>query len=413
MQQLRRWKDRHIIKVITGMRRSGKSTILKMLIEEISPTVAAEQIQFYNFEDLDTLAIGDIFQIHKHIVDKLVSDKMNYIFLDEIQNVKDFERMVDSLYIKENVDLYITGSNAYLLSGELATLLTGRYVEISILPFSFSEYCTYAVNSQNFDIPDNFRNLESDITKRATANYLFPIYMEEGGIPQVATTRSPDGKQSVLSIASILNTIIEKDVFSRQEVYNKSTFYKIVDFLFDSIGSPVSPNSIVNTLKSEQIIVDRKTIVRYMDVLSDAFLLSKVSRHNIRGRGLLRDFDKYYLADTGFLRVRSAKATKADAGHKLENIVYLELLRRYRRVFIGKVWDKEIDFVVEDYEGYISYYQVAYTTMAPDTLERELSSLKAVNDSNPKYLLTMDSDINPVYNGIRKLNVVEWLMGTE
>ncbi|MDR0892362.1 MAG: ATP-binding protein [Mediterranea sp.] len=418
MQQLREWKDQHIIKVVTGMRRSGKSTMLKMLADEIRPNVDEAQIQFYNFEDIKTLAIGDYVQIYLHIDGKLVPDKMNYIFLDEVQNIASFERMADSLFIKENVDLYITGSNAYLLSGELATLLTGRYIEISILPFSFAEYLEYAVNSKDSSQNESFRNLsgltlaqQSEI--KAYARTIFDDYLHEGGIPQAVASRYKEDKRPEKILKAILSTIIEKDVFTRQEVYNKTAFSKIIDFLFDAIGAPISPNSIVNTFKSEKVLIDNKTVSRYLNILCDAFLLFRVPRYDLKGKGFLRTFEKYYLSDTGFRQSRLPKRMQVDIGRLLENVIYLELLRRYERVYIGKVRDKEVDFVVEDIKGYISYYQVAYSTMEPSTLDRELASLKAINDSNPKYLLTMDYDLNPVYDGIRKLNVIDWLLGIE
>jgi predicted AAA+ superfamily ATPase len=411
MQQLRTWKDQHIIKVVTGMRRSGKSTILNMLAEEIRPNVDQTQIQFYNFEDIDTLEIGDYIQIYRHINSKLVSNKMNYIFLDEVQNIDSFERMVDSLFIKDNVDLYITGSNAYMLSGELATLLTGRYIEISILPFSFAEYLEYALNSQKDAKSETFRNLDfNQPTIKAYARIIFDNYLHEGGIPQAVAMKYDENKPTEQFIKAIFNTIIEKDVFKRQEIYNKTTFDKIIDFLFDTIGSPISPNSIVNTLKNEKVIIDNKTVSKYLNILCDAFLLFRVPRYDLKGKGFLRTMEKYYLSDVGFRQLRLPKRMQVDIGRLLENVIYLELRRRYQRVYIGKVRDKEIDFVVEDIKGYISYYQVAYTTMESSTLERELSSLKAINDSNPKYLLTMDYDLNPVYDGIRKLNVIDWLL---
>ena len=394
MQRLRNLKDQNIIKVITGVRRCGKSTLLQMFADELlQKAVVQEQIQFYNFEDLDTLALGDIFQIHTHIKNKLVADKMNYIFLDEVQNVKDFQRLVDSLYIKKNCDVYITGSNAYLLSGELATLLTGRYITISILPLQFTEYCEFTSHK-----PPNFGKLES-----------LAVYILEGGIPEYYKQKQISQEQADNFVSSVLNTIIEKDIFARLDIRDKHNFNKVVDFVLDSVGSFVSPRSISDTLRTHGMRVDKEAVARYLDALCDAFLLYKVPRYEIKGKGLLQTLNKYYLVDPCFRKVRLKRNMQPDRSHWLENMVYLELLRRYRDVYVGKIDNKEVDFVVTDHEGYTSYYQVAWTTENTETLERELASLKAIKDSNPKYLLTMDVDFNPVYDGIRKLNIIDWL----
>lgn len=398
MQQLRDLKDQNIIKVISGVRRCGKSTLLMMFSEElISNGVDAKQIQFYNFEDLDTLSIGDIFQIHTHIKERLVADKPNYIFLDEIQNVKDFQRLIDSLYIKPNVDVYITGSNAYMLSGELATLLTGRYVEINLLPLQFTEYYNFIISK----------------SPNLSKNEILANFIHFGGMPEYIKQLSINEKQADLFAQSILKTIIEKDIFQRLNITNKHDFNKIVDFIFDSVGSYVSPRSISDTLRSNGTVVDKETVAKYLDALCEAYLIYKVPRFEIKGKGLLQTLNKYYVVDPCFAKVRLKKAVLKDRSHWLENMVYLELLRRNKEVFIGKRLNMEVDFVAVDYNDYTSYYQVAWTTENPETLERELASLKAIKDSTPKYLLTTDVDFNPVYDGIRKLNVIDWMLKNE
>lgn len=395
MQALRDMKDQNIIKVITGVRRCGKSTLLQMFADELRQQgITDEQIQFYNFEDLDTLALGDIFQIHSHIKNKLVADKMNYIFLDEVQHIKDFQRLVDSLFIKTNCDLYITGSNAYLLSGELATLLTGRYVETNILPLQFTEY--YEFIGLN---PPNSSKIES------LADYII-----EGGIPEYYNQKSISEKQADGFIRAVLNAIIEKDIFQRLTIKDKYNFNKIIDFVFDSVGSFVSPRSISDTLRTCGTVVDKETVARYLDAMCDAFLLYKAPRYEIKGKGLLQTLNKYYLVDPAFRKVRLKRNMKKDISHWLENMVYFELLRKNKEVFVGQINGKEVDFVAIDYAGYVSYYQVAWTTMTDEILQRELASLRAIKDSNPKYLLTTDFDLNPVYDGIRKYNVVNWLL---
>ena len=395
MQQLRNLKDQNIIKVISGVRRCGKSTLLMMFADElINNGIQKEQIQFYNFEDLDTLAIGDIYQIHTLIKQRLVEDKPNYIFLDEVQNVKEFQRLVDSLYIKPNVDVYITGSNAYMLSGELATLLTGRYVEINVLSLQFSEYYNFIMSKS------------PNLTKIETlANFI-----HYGGVPEYVKQIQVGEKQADLFADSILRTIVEKDIFKRLNITNKHDFNKILDFIFNSVGSYVSPRSISDTLRSQGTVVDKETVAKYPDAMGEAYLIYKVPRFEIKGKGLLQTINKYYVVDPCFAKVRLKKGILKDRSHWLENMVYLELVRRNKDVFIGKRNNLEVDFVAIDDSGYTSYYQVTWTTENPETLERELASLRAIKDFNPKYLLTTDNDFNPVYDGIRKLNVIDWML---
>ncbi|MDR2791291.1 MAG: ATP-binding protein [Tannerellaceae bacterium] len=449
MQMLYDLKDQHIIKVITGVRRCGKSTLLQMFADRlIQDGVAQKQVQFYNFEDLDTLAIGDIFKIHTHITKRLVADRMNYLFLDEVQNVSDFQRLVDSLFIKENCDVYVTGSNAYLLSGELATLLTGRYIDINVLPLQFSEYYDFInLKSPNFEkmgslaVSDRQDVDNDDVSRSKSPNFekmgslavsnrqeidsddvaivkspnfskmdTLAIFITEGAIPEYLNQKTVSQKQSDAFVKSVLNTIIEKDIFQRLNIRDRHDFNKIVDFVFDSVGSFVSPRSISDTLRTAGTTIDKETVAKYLDAMCDAFLLYKAPRYEIKGKGLLQTLNKYYLVDPAFRKVRLRRDMKKDITHWLENMVYFELLRRNREVFVGQVNGKEVDFVVTDHDGYISYYQVAWTTMQPETLERELASLIAIKDSNPKYLLTTDIDLNPVYDGIRKLNVVDWML---
>jgi len=410
MQILRNLREQHIIKVVTGMRRSGKSTLLEMLATEIGQTVNKEQIQFLNFEDLDTLAIGDYLQIYRHISQKNVPDKMNYVFLDEVQNVEGFERMVDSLYIKKNVDLYITGSNAYLLSSELATLLTGRYMEIHILPFSFAEYTSLVLNTQNLTKNKSFADLQGVNSPNLTKDESLASFVYNGALPQAINLRYTAPEQENEYVKAILNTVIEKDIFKRHEIYNKQSFNKILDFVLDSTGSMISPRSISDTLRANDNVVDKTIVANYLDYLVESYLLYKVPRYDVKGKSLLKTLDKYYLADTGFRKARLGKKMTEDRGHLLENMVYLELRRRNSEVYIGKLRDKEIDFVAIDNKGYVSYYQVAYSVTDEQTLERELAPLRLIRDSNPKYLLSADWDTNPVFDGIRKYNVIDWLL---
>ena len=395
MKTLRDLRDRHIIKVIIGIRRSGKSTLLEMFADELRRNVPEKRIQYFNFEDPDVLAIGNWKQIYDYVKGGLDSGGMNYIFLDEVQNVESFERLVDGLYIKKNVDLYVTGSNGYLLSGELATLLTGRYIEIEMLPFSFAEYMEAIPNSPNMPKDELFRN-----------------FIFGGGLPQAVEYEEISRKQVDDFLNGVILSIIEKDIFKRYRIYNKPIFHKVTDFLMDSVGSYVSPRSIAETFKSEGVSIDHKTISKYLEYLAASFLMYKVPRYNIKGRNLLRTLDKYYVADPGFRKARLGKGADSDRGYMLENAVYIVLRRRNRHVYVGKMRDKEVDFIAMDHAGYISYYQVAYTVLDEKTLERELAPLRMIRDSNPKYLLSSDWDADPVYDGIRKLNVIDWLMGS-
>ena len=410
MKTLRGLREQGVIKAVTGMRRSGKSTLLEMLAAELRQSAGPERVQFLNFEDLDTLSIGDYMQIHRHISQKLVPDKMNYVFLDEVQNVTHFERMADSLYIKKNVDLYITGSNAHLLSSELATLLTGRHIEVHVLPFSFSEYSLIAANPQNSQFSTTFADLAGQNRQIPSKDELLTDFIYNGAMPQAVNLRYSAPEQENDLTNAVLGAIIEKDIFKRRDVHNKPAFNKIADFLFDSIGSYVSPNSIAMTLKGERVTVDNETVANYLSYLTQAYLLYKVPRYDVKGKNLLKTLDKYYLADTGFRRARLGKKFAEERGHLLENMVYLELRRRNSEVYVGKLHDKEIDFVGIDKKGYVSYYQVAYSVMDEQTLQRELTPLKMIRDSNPKYLLSADRDTNPVYDGIRKYNVADWLL---
>lgn len=310
MQQLRNLKDQNIIKVVSGVRRCGKSTLLMMFADELLQNgVNQEQIQFYNFEDLDTLAIGDIYKIHTHIKERLVTDSPNYIFLDEIQNVRDFQRLVDSLYIKPDVDVYITGSNAYMLSGELATLLTGRYVEINLLPLQFSEYHDFILSKS-----PNLSKME-----------ILANFIHYGGIPEYNKQLTISEKQADMFANSILKTIVEKDIFQRLNITNKHDFNKILDFIFDSVGSYVSTRSISDTLRSNGTIVDKQTVAKYLDAMCEAYLIYKVPRFEIKGKGLLQTLNKYYVVDPCFAKVRLKKAILKDRSHWLENMVYFEL----------------------------------------------------------------------------------------
>ena len=390
---LKRWQDKQIIKVVSGVRRCGKSTLFSLFKAEIlKQQVTAEQIISINFEAIEFECLQDYRTLYKYITERLQPDKMNYIFLDEVQHCKEYQKAVDSLFIKDNCDVYLTGSNAYFMSGELATVLSGRYVELQMLPLSFKEFV---------------HGLEG---KYALLNKeeQFNLYLEFGSFPFITRYNSFNGDaQSYLQ--DVYNTIILNDIVKRLKVADVSSLDNVTKFLVYSIGNKISVNKIANTLKSAGKGVDAKTIDKYLSGLTDALLLYKASRYNIKGRQLLTTLGKYYVVDIG-LRNLLVRTQESDIGHVLENIVYLELKRRGYEVYVGDIDNGEVDFVAIK-AGVVEYYQVSATTLEESTLKRELAPFKAIQDNYPKYLLTLDKLFgNYDYAGVQKVNVLEWLM---
>ena len=392
---LTRWREQQIIKVVSGVRRSGKSTLFELYRNSLCAAgVQPRQIQTYNFEDVEFEDLTDYRKLYDHITSRLVKTKMNFIFLDEVQHVANFEKAVDSLFLKKNCDVYITGSNAYFMSGDLATLLSGRYVELRMLPLSFAEYCSGA------RMPGHALSPEE----------LFSRYMELGSFPFIL--RFGQGRQeSAQYLRDLYNTVLLKDIVARLRISDVNTFENVAKFMLHAIGSPVSPMKIANTLKSSGKSVDQKTVDKYLRGLTDSLILYEAPRFNIKGRQFLTSNSKYYAVDTA-LRNVLVRGAESDAGHILENIVYLELLRRGNRVFVGVMSDGgEVDFVTEK-DGSLAYYQVSATTLDEHVLKRELQPLQRIPDSHPKYLLTLDKVFgNADYDGIKKRNVLEWLSG--
>jgi predicted AAA+ superfamily ATPase len=388
-------KDEHIIKVIVGVRRCGKSTLLEMFRDELLGSgVMKDQLVFLNFEEPENLGDAEDWRgIYDRILTGLAPDRMNYIFLDEVQAVSGFERMVDGLYVKKNVDLYITGSNARFLSSELATLLSGRYIEIQMLPFSFAEFVS-----------------AFDRTKRP--DDLFWDYMNYGSFPQAADFLA-SGKVAAVNdyLTGIFNTVLIKDAMARQGVGNVKTASNIVRFAFDNIGNITSPKSISDAMTSNGQAVSRPTVTNYLSALSESYLLYPVERYDVKGKKLLQNLEKYYTVDTGVRKALLGAKADRDIGRVLENIVYLELLRRENVVRTGRTGSREVDFVTTGKSGDTAYYQVAYTVRDEKTLERELASLQT-GDSNPKFLLTMDPEERN-FDGIRQINAVKWLLDAD
>lgn len=392
LNELIRWKDKDLIKVVTGIRRCGKSTLFELFINYlIENGISKEQIIHINLEDA-SYDFKDYKELYKYINDKLNSKKQYYIFIDEVQSVKDFQRAVDSLYIKKNVDVYITGSNAYLLSGELATLLSGRYIEIKMLPLSFKEYIS-AFDDNNY-------------------SKLFLDYMRNGGMPGSINILKSNPNDIDKYLDGIFSTIVYKDIMARNNITDKLLLESILKFIFDSIGSPISTKKISDTLTSKGTLTSNHTVENYISAFLESFLIYKTERFDVKGKSLLARDYKYYTVDLGLRSYLLGKKADSDMGHILENIVYLELLRRGYRVYTGKVDDLEIDFVAENRDG-LKYYQVALTVRDEKVLERELRSLRKTGDYYPRVLLTLDMDLETDYDGITKMNVIDWLLKEE
>ena len=389
MAKLRALRDKAIIKVITGVRRCGKSTLMQLFQKELLQSgVSEKQIISINFEDYDFVELRNAKALYQHVVARLVEGAPNYVFLDEIQHVDNYADVVDALFVKENVDLYITGSNAYLLSSEIATLLSGRYVELQLLPLSFKEYVNATGNTNDLE--------------RKYADYItfssFPYAMAFDREVQMTNDY----------LRGIYSTIVLKDVMHRHSIGDAMMLENVMAFMADNIGNTLSVKKIADTLTSAGRKVDVKTIEKYLSALCQSFILYPAKRYNIKGRQLLKTMEKYYLVDVA-LRNTLLGSANADFGRILENVVYLELLRRYPSVYIGKTDAFEIDFVAVNMQE-VAYYQVTATVRDEATLERELHPLKMVKDNYPKTILSLDVAPVAYHNGIKIQNVLDWLL---
>ena len=394
-------KDRQIIKVVSGVRRCGKSTLFEIYKDFLLENgVAKNQIISINFEDMDYEELTDYKKLYEYIKSKMIEDKRNYIFLDEIQHVDKFEKVVDSLFIKENTDLYITGSNAYFMSSELATLLSGRYVELKMLPLSFKEYYQAKLEYEKLEQKEN------RISK--TLIQYYNEYIVNSSFPYTLQLDS-DLKNIHEYLSGIYNSVLLKDIVARLKISDVMRLESVVKYIFDNIGNLTSLSKIGNTLTSMGRKTDAKTIEKYIRGLTDSLLVHEVSRYNIKGKEFLSTLSKYYVADLG-LRQMILGNRNIDMGHILENIIYLELLRRKGNVYVGQFDKNEIDFVVIN-SNEIEYYQVALTVLDENTLKRELDAFKNIKDNYPKYLITLDDVmVNTDYDGIKVVNALEWLL---
>lgn len=390
---LKRWQNRQIIKVVSGVRRAGKSTLFYLFRNYLKEHEEVKEEQFIsiNFENMKYDNLRNAQNLYDYLENKILPDQMNYIFLDEIQHVKEFERVVDSLFLKDNVDIYLTGSNAYFLSSEIATLLTGRYVELKILPLSFSEFVAW--HKQN----DRFTNNDDMFNKYLESSFPYTLFID-----------TPKERNEYLQ--GVYSTIVLTDIVSRLNIKDTPVLERVIQSLYSSIGSQVSINKITNTLKSAGYSSSNKTVDRYLGGILGSLLMYEAKRYDIHSRQLLKSQSKYYGIDMGIRNILLPDHQE-DFGHIIENIVYLELLRRNKAVYVGDSSKYEVDFVGISDLNELSYYQVALTTMDEKVLKRELRSLEQIRDSYPKYLLTLDT-INRTanYNGIQKLNLIDWLL---
>ncbi len=390
LEFLRRHKDQDVIKVVSGVRRCGKSTLFELFKQELLTSgVKANQIISINFEDLEFEPLQEYHALHEYIVERLILETPMYVFLDEVQHVPQFEKVVGSLFIKPNVDIYITGSNAYFMSSDIATLLTGRYVQVEMLPLSFKEFHS-AYSQQNLSDMD-----------------IYNLYIEHSSFPRLVHVEDDESIDEYLE--SILNTVILKDIVTRLKITDVPLLLDIIKYLLANIGSLINPTKIANTLTSYGRKTDNKTVEKYLQGLKDGLLIYEVNRFDVKGKALLQRNAKYYVVDSAFRKFLLSR-TDSDRGHILENIVYLELIRRGYRVYVGHLQNGEIDFVAKKPHR-LEYYQVSYSVMDDTTLRRELSPLEKLDDNYPKYLLTMDVlHKTDNHNGIEQKNVLDWLL---
>lgn len=382
-------KDKQLIKVITGVRRCGKSTIMEIFQDYLRREgISDSQILAVNLEDYDFYELRDPQKLYRYIKDHMIQGQKLYVFLDEIQNVRDFPDVVNSLFIKRDIDLYLTGSNAYMLSSEIATFISGRYVEVKMLPLSFKEYV--GATSGRDRLEESYRQ-----------------YIELSSLPYAL-----DLKDSSRELNDYLNgvysTIVLKDVLARKKINDPMMLESVVRFTFDNIGNYLSTKKIADAMTSDGRKIDTKTVEKYIAALLESYVLYQAGRYDVKGKQYLKTLEKYYVVDIGLRRVLLGSKAM-DVGHILENVVYLELLRRGYNVYVGKVNDLEIDFVASNERGR-AYFQVAATVRSEEVLRRELAPLQQLTDNYPKYILTLDNDPEADYEGIRRINALEWLV---
>lgn len=389
LSSLSRWKDKDVIKVITGVRRCGKSTLMEQWKTRLqSSGIDPRQIIHINLELLENESLLEYHALHDAVLSRCENELMHYVLLDEVQNVPDFQKAIDSLQVRRNIDLYITGSNACLLSGTLATLLSGRYVEIRMLPFSFAEYAAAHEGE-------------------ASQTRLWSNFLHDGSFPAI-TMLGDDETLTFDYLDGILNTILVKDV-SQRTGSSATALRQLCTFIYDNVGNLSSPSSIAKAMTATGNSVSAPTVARYLEGLEAAFLIYPADRYDLRGKRIMKQEKKYYAVDMGLRRILCSNNMR-DTGRMLENIVFLELLRREKNVYVGQGPTGEIDFVTNGPSG-VKYWQVSESTAHEETLRRELSSFEGVRDNYPKTLLTLDDSREQSYDGIRRVYALDWLLG--
>ncbi|MFN8436800.1 MAG: ATP-binding protein [Cytophagales bacterium] len=391
MERLWVLRNQNLIKVVTGVRRCGKSTIMLQFQEKLlteNPTATVLSINF-DVPEYRFLAEKSWKEVYDFVEKSLKPNVKNYVFLDEVQNVTEFEKLLEGLYVHPQIDLYVTGSNAYLLSSELATLLTGRAFEINVLPFSFAEYVAFTGNK------DNLQKSYSD-------------YVQTGGFPEAIRLSRAGIVYANQYVLAVYQNIFQNDIQKRHKVYHEEAYLRVVNFLIDSVGSSVSATNIANVLSANGNKITNKSISSYIGTLTDSYLFYKANRYDIKGRQHLSTQEKYYMVDLGLRNALLGKNLSTDRGHLLENVVYLELIRRNNQVWVGKIDNLEVDFVLRTPEGYTQYIQVAQTLQNPETLERELNPFNKISDHHEKMIISMDYETGS-FNGVKHVNVIDWL----
>lgn len=391
LKKLTGFQNNNLIKVIMGPRRCGKSFLLKLFQKDLlNRGIESDHLICIELDDLLLNSLRDPKTLHSYVLERIKDENTYFVFIDEVQLCPHFEEVLASLVKRTNIDLYVTGSNAYLLSGELTTFLTGRYSKIEMFPLSFKEFRNAVVND------------------RLTAQEDFERYLQIGSFPALVRDRN-DPDHIAIYYSDLIQSIILKDISWRLKIRDTETLFKLCCFLASNIGSAFSSTNIINVLKSQKVEISRLTLSTYLNALIDSYFIERVPRFDVRGKATLRTEEKYYLTDTGFRHHLIISPVK-DYGHILENIVYLELCRRFKRVRIGKNAQKEIDFIVQTNDGF-AYYQVAQTVLDPNTLDRELSAFAGIKDAYPRFLLTMDTlGKGRNFDGVKQLNIIEWLL---